>query len=94
MTPELSDPSLLKTSSYVAGRWVAGAGPRLAVRNPATEETVAEVSTVNRLGTEEAIAAAHDAMTSWREVPAKVRAQVLRRWFDLMMAHQEDLAVI
>ena len=94
MTPELSDPSLLKTSSYVAGRWVASAGPRLAVTNPATEETLAEVSTVNRLGTEEAIAAAHDAMTRWREVPAKVRAQVLRRWFDLMMAHQEDLAVI
>ena len=94
MKPELSDPSLLKTSSYVAGRWVAGAGPRLAVRNPATGETVAEVSTVNQSGTEEAIAAAHDAMTSWREVPAKARAQVLRRWFDLMMAHQDDLAVI
>ena len=94
MKPELSDPSLLKTSSYVAGRWVAGAGPSLAVRNPATGETVAEVSTVNQSGTEEAIAAAHDAMTSWREVPAKARAQVLRRWFDLMMAHQEDLALI
>lgn len=94
MKPELSDPSLLKTSSYVAGRWVAGAGPRLAVRNPATGETVAEVSTVNQSGTEEAIAAAHDAMTSWRKVPAKARAQVLRRWFDLMMAHQEDLALI
>ena len=94
MKPELSDPSLLKTSSYVAGRWVAGAGPRLAVTNPATGETVAEVSTVNRSGTEQAIAAAHDAMKSWSVVPAKVRAQVLRRWFDLMMAHQEDLAVI
>ncbi|MDG2460327.1 MAG: NAD-dependent succinate-semialdehyde dehydrogenase [Luminiphilus sp.] len=94
MKSELTDPGLLKTSSYVAGHWMVGAGPNLAVTNPATGDTVVEVSTVNRSGTEEAISAAHDAMMSWRAVPAKSRAQVLRRWFDLMMAHQEDLSVI
>ena len=67
---------------------------KLAVTNPATGEIVAEVGTVDRSGTEEAIAAAHEAMMSWRAVPAKTRAQVLRRWFDLMMTHQEDLAII
>jgi succinate-semialdehyde dehydrogenase/glutarate-semialdehyde dehydrogenase len=55
---------------------------------------VAEVSTVDRAATEDAISHAHEAMMAWRDVPAKQRAQVLRRWFDLMMAHQEDLAVI
>jgi succinate-semialdehyde dehydrogenase/glutarate-semialdehyde dehydrogenase len=66
----------------------------LAVTNPATGEVVAEVSTVDRAATENAISHAHEAMMVWRDVPAKQRAQVLRRWFDLMMAHQEDLAVI
>ena len=94
MQPKLSDTSLLKTASYVAGRWATDSADRLPVFNPATGETVAEVNTVNRSGAEEAIAAAHDAMMTWRAVPAKTRAQVLRRWFDLMMAHQEDLAII
>ena len=94
MKPQLSDPSLLKSASYVAGRWTTGAADKLAVTNPATGEIVAEVVTVDRSGAEEAIAAAHEAMMSWRAVPAKTRAQVLRRWFDLMMTHQEDLAVI
>ena len=94
MKPQLSDPSLLKSASYVAGRWTTGAADKLAVTNPATGEVAAEVGTVDRSGTEEAIAAAHEAMMSWRAVPAKTRAQVLRRWFDLMMTHQEDLAVI
>ena len=94
MKPQLSDPSLLKSASYVAGRWTTGAADKLAVTNPATGEVVAEVGTVDRSGTEEAIAVAHEAMMSWRAVPAKTRAQVLRRWFDLMMTHQEDLAII
>jgi succinate-semialdehyde dehydrogenase/glutarate-semialdehyde dehydrogenase len=52
------------------------------------------VLTAGREETEAAISAAHDAMLLWREVPAKARGQILRRWFDLMMAHQEDLAII
>ena len=94
MTLTLSDSELLRKGSYIAGAWREQGTGVLAVANPANGNVIAEVATVDRAGTEAAIAAAHDAMTSWREVPAKVRAQVLRRWFDLMMAHQEDLAVI
>ena len=94
MTLTLSDSELLRKGSYIAGAWREQGVGVLAVANPANGNVIAEVAIVDRAGTEAAIAAAHDAMTSWREVPAKVRAQVLRRWFDLMMAHQEDLAVI
>ena len=73
---------------------MAAAGSSLTVTNPATGATVAEVSMVNRSETEAAISAAHAAMIGWRAVPATARAQVLRHWFDLMMAHQEDLAII
>jgi len=94
MAINLRDPNLLRTASYVAGAWSERASGVLAVTNPATGEVVAEVSTVDRTATEDAISHAHEAMMAWRDVPAKQRAQVLRRWFDLMMAHQEDLAVI
>ena len=94
MAINLRDPNLLRTASYVAGAWSEEASGVLAVTNPATGEVVAEVSTVDRAATENAISHAHEAMMVWRDVPAKQRAQVLRRWFDLMMAHQEDLAVI
>lgn len=94
MAINLRDPNLLRTASYVAGAWSERASGVLAVTNPATGEVVAEVSTVDRAVTEDAISQAHEAMMAWRDVPAKQRAQVLRRWFDLMMAHQEDLAVI
>ena len=91
---DLSDSDLFKTSPYVGGEWMPDSSDRLAVTNPATGEVVAEVATIDASGTFKAIAAAHDAMQSWREVPAKARAQVLRCWFDLMIAHQEDLAII
>jgi succinate-semialdehyde dehydrogenase/glutarate-semialdehyde dehydrogenase len=91
---KLHDMSLLRNASYIAGAWQETGAGSLAVTNPATGESIAEVVTAGREQTEVAIAAAHDAMQSWQEVPAKARAQVLRRWFDLMMAHQEDLAII
>ena len=94
MAIDLSDSDLFKTSSYVGGEWMPDSSDRLAVTNPATGQVVAEVATIDASGTFKAIAAAHDAMQSWRKLPAKARAQVLRCWFDLMMAHQEDLAII
>ena len=90
----LHDTSLLRNASYIAGAWQETGAGSLTVTNPATGESIAEVVTAGRAQTEAAIAAAHNAMQAWREVPAKARAQVLRRWFDLMMAHQEDLAII
>ena len=94
MAMKLSDPTLLRTACYIDGQWHAAGTGTLAVSNPATGQTIAEVNTVGRAGAEAAIAAAHQAMSSWRNLSAKSRAQVLRRWFDLIMAHQEDLAVI
>jgi len=94
MAMKLSDPTLLRTACYIDGQWHAAGTGTLAVTNPANGQTIAEVNTVGRAGAEAAIAAAHQAMSSWRNLSAKSRAQVLRRWFDLMMAHQEDLAVI
>jgi len=94
MAIKLSDSGLMRTSCYIDGQWQADTAGMLPVINPATGETVAEVATVDRSGTEAAIAAAHRAMPAWQNLSAKARAQVLRRWFDLIMAHQEDLAVI
>jgi succinate-semialdehyde dehydrogenase/glutarate-semialdehyde dehydrogenase len=94
MTMKLNDLGLLRSASYVAGAWQESGAGSLTVTNPATGGAIAEVLTAGREETEAAISAAHDAMLLWREVPAKARGQILRRWFDLMMAHQEDLAII
>ena len=91
---KLHDIGLLRNASYIAGMWQEAGAGSLTVTNPATGEAITDVVTVGREQTESAIVAAYDAMQAWQEVPAKARAQVLRRWFDLMMAHQEDLAII
>ncbi|MCB9947719.1 MAG: NADP-dependent succinate-semialdehyde dehydrogenase [Rhodospirillaceae bacterium] len=89
----LSDPTLLRQQCYVDGRWIdADGGETIAVTNPATGETIA---TVPKLGAEEtrrAIAAADRAWPDWRARTAKDRGKVLKAWFDLIMANQEDLA--
>ena len=94
MSFQLSDSALLRNSSFIDGVWQEGEGHKLPVVNPATGAVVAEVLTTYRVGTEKAISAADVAMTAWKAQPAKQRAQVLRRWFELMMTHQEDLAKI
>ncbi|AQA19643.1 succinate-semialdehyde dehydrogenase (NADP(+)) [Halioglobus japonicus] len=89
----LSDPTLLKHQAYINGEWVdADDGATFAVTNPATGEVITEIARVGAAETARAIAAADTAMADWKKVPAKARAQVLRKWFDLMMEHQEDLA--
>ena len=92
---KLADPSLLKSAAYVDGAFVtAEAGGTFPVVNPATGETIAEVPDMGAAETRRAIAAAHAALPAWRGLLAKERAGLMRRWFDLMMANQEDLAVI
>ena len=91
----LSDPSLLKNQSYVDGQWIdADNGATFAVTNPANGEVVIEIAKVGAAETARAIAAASTAMTEWARKPAKARAGILRKWFDLMMENQEDLALI
>ncbi len=92
---KLKDRDLLRTGAYIDGRWVAAdGGEEFAVSNPATGETIAQVARCGASETERAIAAAHRAQPEWRSRTAKERSQALRRLFDLMMANQEDLAVI
>ena len=92
---KISDQSLLKTQAYVDGQWIdADSGETLAVENPATGETIAEIAKCGTAETHRAIAAAEIAQVSWRQKTAKERAAVLRKWFTLMMEAQEDLAQI
>ena len=90
----LSDPGLLATQAFVAGRWSDGAAGTFAVRNPARGDVIAEVADCSPADADRAIEAAAEAQRDWAARTAKDRAQVLRRWFDLMMEHQEDLATI
>ena len=91
----LSDPSLLETRAFVAGEWVdADDGATFEVRNPARGDVIARVADVGRPETARAIDAAAAAMKDWAARPAKERAQVMRKWFDLMMANQTDLGTI
>lgn len=91
----ISDKALLKSKAYINGEWVAGDdGSTFAVTNPATGEVVAEVSSCGSDETRRAIDAANAAMVAWRKRSVKDRAGVLRKWFNLMMDAQEDLAQI
>jgi succinate-semialdehyde dehydrogenase / glutarate-semialdehyde dehydrogenase len=89
----LTDKSLLKEECYVDGEWV-GAAQTFPVTDPASGETIAKVPKLGRSDVAKAIAAADQAMPAWAAKSAKERAKILRKWFDLMMENQEDLAQI
>ncbi|MGZ5940036.1 MAG: aldehyde dehydrogenase family protein, partial [Rhizomicrobium sp.] len=89
----LKDTKLLRSDAYVDGRWTpARSGARFAVRNPATSEMLADVADMDEADTNTAIEAAWRAFPAWRAKTAKERAVLLRNWFNLIMANQEDLA--
>lgn len=91
----LKDPSLLKTQALIDGQWVdSDDGQQIPVRNPVDGEVVVRIARCRDVETRRAIDAANSAFRDWRLRTAKERACALRRWFDLIMAHQEDLAVI
>jgi succinate-semialdehyde dehydrogenase/glutarate-semialdehyde dehydrogenase len=91
----LKDPKLLRQQCYIDGRWVdADGGKTLAVTNPATGEILGSVPNMGAAETRRAIEAANAAWPGWRSRTAKERSGILRKWADLMMANQEDLAVI
>src|ERR1041384_3706380 len=89
----LKDRKLLREQCYIDGKWHdADSRSSIAVHNPATGE---QLGTVPRMGAAEAkraVEAAERALPAWRAKTAKERAAILRKWFDLMMANQEDLA--
>jgi len=89
----LLDPSLLKTAALIDGVWTDG-GQRFDVHDPATGMKLADVPNLGRSEAAQAIAAADRAWPAWRAKTGKERAIILRRWFDLLMANQEDLGRI
>ncbi|HEX6157183.1 MAG TPA: NAD-dependent succinate-semialdehyde dehydrogenase, partial [Burkholderiales bacterium] len=89
----LKDPKLFRTQSYIDGAWIDGR-KTFAVRNPATGAQLAAVPDLGAEETRRAIDAADRAWPAWRAKTAKERAAILRKWFELMMANQEDLAQI
>ncbi len=89
----LKDPSLLKTDALIGGQWVQGSA-RFDVHDPATGLKLADVANLGASDAEAAIAAADKAWPAWREKTAKERSNLLRKWFDLLMANQDDLGRI
>ncbi|ODS23328.1 succinate-semialdehyde dehydrogenase (NADP(+)) [Candidatus Endobugula sertula] len=95
MPLQLQESALLKKQIYINGQWVNAKGNEtLDVTNPATGELVAKVAKGGRTETIKAIESAEKAMVTWSAKPAKERSIILREWFNLIMAHQEDLAQI
>ena len=89
----LNDPTLLKTDALINGHWVSGAS-RFDVCDPATGHQLADVANLGAAQADSAIAAANAAWPAWRNKTGKERSTILRKWFDLLMANQDDLARI
>lgn len=90
-----SKQDLIKSKAYINGVWVdAQSHKNYEILNPASGEVLAKVPSMSGADTEQAIAAANAALPEWRKRTAKDRSQVLRRWFDLIMQNQDQLATI
>jgi succinate-semialdehyde dehydrogenase / glutarate-semialdehyde dehydrogenase len=87
----LKDASLLKTDGLIDGRWVQGAA-RFDVHDPSNGSKLADVANLGPQEAESAIAAANAAWPAWRSKTGKERCTILRKWYELLMANQEDLA--
>jgi len=91
----LKDATLFREDAFINGKWVkAKSGATFSVNNPATGDIIANVTNLNSEDAELAIAAAEQALSSWRSKTAKDRAMVMRKWFDLIIANTEDLAIL
>ena len=90
---QLNDPALFKTRAYIDGEWSGGAAT-FAVLDPADNAEIARVPDFGADEARRAIAAANAALPAWRAKTGKERAAVLRRWFDLVTEHADDLAAI
>ena len=90
---QLKDPSLLKTDALIGGVWTPGHS-RFAVHDPPTAALLADVANLSAADAQAAIAAANAAWPAWRSQTAKQRSSILRQWYDLLIAHADDLARI
>jgi succinate-semialdehyde dehydrogenase/glutarate-semialdehyde dehydrogenase len=92
---KLSNPDLLRQQAYIDGQWVdADDGATFDVTDPANGDSIASVPAMGAAETRRAIEAANAAWPAWRSKTAKERAAILRRWFELMLANQADLAAL
>ena len=92
---KLRDPDLLRTRAFIGGKWLDAAnGATHSVVNPATREPIGTVPDMGVAETRQAIEAASQAFPAWAALTAKERAAILRRWYELLMANQEDLATL
>ncbi|MDB6087645.1 MAG: gabD [Gammaproteobacteria bacterium] len=92
---KLTDPSLLRMQGYIGGQWENAVGNAThEVVNPATHATLGTVPDMGAAETRRAIESAGGALPAWAAKTAKERAVILRRWYDLMIANQEDLAIL
>ncbi len=90
---QLNDPSLFRQQAYIDGTWQdADGGQTIEVNNPASNEILGSVPKMGAAETRRAIEAAERALPAWRDLTAKQRSQTLRRWFELIMQNQDDLA--
>lgn len=95
MTSQLKDPALFRTRCFVGGEWAdADSGETVAIHNPATGEQLGTIPKMGAAETRRAIEAANVAWPSWRALTAGARSRVLRKWFELIVEHQEDLALL
>lgn len=95
MTLTLNDSSLLRSDAFIAGEWsCADSGARFEVCNPADGALIATVPDLTKAETARAVEAASVAFATWREETADHRAEVLQRWYDMIMSAEEDLATI
>jgi succinate-semialdehyde dehydrogenase/glutarate-semialdehyde dehydrogenase len=92
---KLRDPELLRTRAFIGGEWLnARDGATHPVTNPATHEVLGTVPVMGAAETRRAIEAAQAAFPAWAARTAKERAVLLRRWYELLMANQDDLATL
>ncbi len=91
--PKLKNTDLLKTDSYINGQWVS-TGKTFDVDNPATGDVIAQVADCGAKETRAAIDAAYTAQKDWATKTAKERAAILKKWYALILEHQDDLAMI
>ncbi|MEN9491019.1 MAG: hypothetical protein RJA63_1468 [Pseudomonadota bacterium] len=95
MSPATKALRLLRNQAWIDGRWVDAAdGRRFAVHDPHDGRLLAEVPDMGAADTQRAIAAAEAALPAWRARSAKQRSAILRRWFDLIVAHTDELAAL
>ena len=94
LSARLKDKSLLKSQCYIDGAWVGDNKSGIEVTDPATDEVITTVPSLGAAETRQAIEAAARAGRDWAARPAKERSAILRRWFDLIMANQDDLGAI